>query len=32
MQELREEGAADGDLVLVGEKEIALADPPENLG
>lgn len=32
LQELREEGAVDGDLVLVGEKEIALAEPPENLG
>lgn len=32
LQELREEGAANGDLVLVGEKQIALAEPPENLG
>eukprot|EP00752_Nemacystus_decipiens_P008108 g7248.t1 len=32
LRELREEGAADGDLVLVGEKDIVLAEPPENLG
>lgn len=31
LQELREEGAADGDVVLVGEQEIALAEPPANL-
>lgn len=32
LQELRDEGAVDGDMVLVGEKEIALAEPPMNLG
>lgn len=32
LQELRDEGAADGDVLLVGEKELALAEPPENLG
>lgn len=32
LRELRDEGAANGDIVLVGEKEIALAEPPENLG
>ncbi|CAN0283300.1 unnamed protein product [Ectocarpus sp. 4 AP-2014] len=31
LQELRKEGAADGDVILVGEKEIALAEPPANL-
>jgi len=32
LQELRAEGAVDGDTVLVGEQEITLAEPPENLG
>lgn len=32
LEELREAGATDGDMILVGETEIALAEPPENLG
>lgn len=30
--ELREAGAVDGDIVVVGDMEIALAEPPDNLG
>lgn len=32
LQELRDEGAVDGDRVLVGDREIVVAEPPENLG
>lgn len=32
LHELREAGAVDGDRVLVGEHEIVLAEPPDNLG
>ena len=32
LQELRDEGALNGDVVLVGDREITLAEPPENLG
>ncbi|CAM9518893.1 unnamed protein product [Laminaria digitata] len=32
LQELRDEGALIGDTILVGDREIALAEPPENLG
>lgn len=32
LDELREAGAVDGDAILVGDMEIALAEPPENLG
>lgn len=31
LEELREAGAQDGDMVLVGEMEIALEEPPESL-
>lgn len=32
LRELREAGALDGDRVMVGESEIVIAEPPENLG
>lgn len=32
LDELREAGAKEGDIVLVGDMEIALTEPPENLG